>query len=108
MPAKTSEAAGLKIYVQKCAVCHGLDGQGRYASGTYYRPALWGDHSFDQKAGMYKTSTLAAFAHANMPLGSGGLLTVQEAADVATYIHKQKRPVGQKDPPTPPNNRGCP
>ncbi|MDQ2854909.1 MAG: hypothetical protein M3R68_01160, partial [Acidobacteriota bacterium] len=30
---------GQKTFVQKCAVCHGIDGQGRYENNSYYRPA---------------------------------------------------------------------
>lgn len=92
-PTKTSPSRGGEIYLQKCAFCHGADGQGRYESGTYYRPALWGDHSFNQQAGMYsKPDYLPAFLKANMPFGSGGELTDQEAWDLAAYIKEQKRP----------------
>jgi cytochrome c len=41
---------------------------------------------------MAKTEMLAKFIKANMPLGSGGLLTDQEAWDVATFIDGQCRP----------------
>lgn len=67
---------------QQCAVCHREDGQGRYDSNVYYRPALWGPHSFNQTAGMFSDPAgLAAFVRWNMPLGAGGLLTDQEAWD---------------------------
>lgn len=87
-------ASGRTIFHQKCAFCHGEDGQGRYGwSGRqYYRPALWGNDSFNRGAGMETTSTLAAFVHANMPFGSGGELTEREAWDLATYIEGQPRP----------------
>ncbi|AEE53859.1 c-type cytochrome [Haliscomenobacter hydrossis] len=63
---------GKAIFVQKCAFCHGKDGQGRYGSNVYYRPALWGSHSFNKSAGFYAYPELmAAFIHGNMPLGSG-------------------------------------
>lgn len=88
---------GREIFEQKCAFCHNADGQGRYESNTYYRPALWGQHSFNQQAGMADTSKLAAFIHANMPLGSGGVLTAQEAWDLATWIDGQERPPGKRD-----------
>lgn len=84
---------GQKVFVQKCAVCHRLDGQGRYESDTYYRPALWGPHSFNQSAGMFSTpQDLAQFVRWNMPLGAGGALTDQEAWDVEAYIHSKPRP----------------
>lgn len=84
---------GKKIFLQKCAFCHQRDGQGRYASNTYYRPALWGAHSYNQSAGFYgHVDWLAAFIHGNMPLGSGGVLTAQEATDLAYYIKGKPRP----------------
>ena len=84
---------GQKVFVQKCAVCHRLDGQGRYESDTYYRPVLWGPHSFNQSAGMFSTpQDLAQFVRWNMPFGAGGALTDQEAWDVEAYIHSKPRP----------------
>lgn len=85
---------GKEIFLQKCAFCHQRDGQGRYASNTYYRPALWGAQSYNQSAGFYgHVDWLAAFIHGNMPLGSGGELTAQEATDLAYYIKGKPRPV---------------
>jgi cytochrome c len=85
--------AGQQVFIQKCAVCHGLDGQGRYESNTYFRPALWGPHSFNQAAGMFSDpSFLAAFVRWNMPLMAGGELTDQEAWDVEAFIHSKDRP----------------
>jgi cytochrome c len=84
--------AGEATFRQKCAVCHRLDGQGRYEKG-YYRPALWGPHSFNKKAGMFTDpAMLAQFVSWNMPLGAGGLLTDQEAWDVTAFIEAQGRP----------------
>jgi cytochrome c len=87
---------GKKIFLQKCAFCHGNDGQGRYLSDTYYRPALWGKHSFNARAGMAKPATFAAFIHGNMPFGSGGELTAQEAWDIASFVDAQERPEGKR------------
>ncbi|MCY1017963.1 c-type cytochrome [Pyxidicoccus sp. MSG2] len=93
IPTLTGDASrGRGVFQQKCAVCHGSDGQGRYPDGTYYRPALWGPNSFNAQAGMGNPSLSAPFVHANMPLGSGGLLTVEEAWDVAAFIDSQPRP----------------
>lgn len=95
-------ANGQKTFVQKCAVCHGLDGQGRYEGNTYFRPALWGPHSFNKAAGMFgDPEFLAAFARWNMPLMAGGLLTDQEAWDVEAYIDSQPRPAAPTPTPTP-------
>ena len=83
---------GQTLYQQKCIFCHNTEGQGRYLEGFYFRPALWGHGSFPSRAGMADTETLAAFIKANMPLGSGGMLTEQEAWDLASYVESQKRP----------------
>lgn len=91
-------ANGASIYLQKCAFCHGADGQGRYESNSYFRPALWGNHSFNAKAGMDSANDLAPFLYGNMPLGSGGELTKQEAMDLACYIDGQNRPAGSPPP----------
>jgi cytochrome c len=86
---------GRATFLQKCAFCHGADGQGRYESNTYFRPALWGPHSFDSEAGMAKPAMFAPFVHANMPHRSGGELTAQEAWDLAAFVDGQKRPGGK-------------
>ncbi len=84
--------SGQATFVQKCAVCHESDGQGRYTQG-YFRPALWGPHSFSKKAGMFGIrELLAQFLSWNMPFGSGGQLTDQEAWDLAAYIDSHSRP----------------
>lgn len=101
-----SAVSGKAIFQQKCAVCHRLDGQGRYEEGIYYRPALWGPHSFNKSAGMFSTpSMLAAFLRWNMPLGAGGLLTDQEAWDVQAYVDSQPRPVQSPTPTPTPSTR---
>ncbi|HPG63128.1 MAG TPA: c-type cytochrome [Casimicrobium sp.] len=87
-------ARGGQIYVQKCAFCHGKNGEGRYQDNTYYRPALWGNQSFNSSAGMNSASDLAPFIYGNMPLHSGGEISTQEAFDLACYIDSQPRPKG--------------
>jgi cytochrome c len=84
---------GSQVFAQKCAVCHNIAGQGRYLGGVYFRPALWGEQSFNFAAGMFTNpSFLASFIKNNMPYGSGGVLTDQEAWDAATFIHGMPRP----------------
>ena len=90
---------GQTTFQQKCAFCHNSEGQGRYASNTYFRPALWGNQSYPSQAGMGKPEKLARFIRWNMPYGSGGLLTDQEAQDIACYIDSQPRP-GKTSSPT--------
>ncbi len=86
---------GESIFLQKCSVCHGEDGQGRFGNDhkTYFRPPLWGPHSFNQSSGMgRKLVKLAGFIRWNMPLDHGGVVANQEAWDLATYIDSQWRP----------------
>lgn len=84
---------GARIYAQKCALCHGDEGQGSYAaSGAMIYPPLWGPRSFNIGAGMARLNTAAAFVKANMPFGQGNSLTDQEAFDVAVFFTRQPRP----------------
>ena len=85
-------STGKDIFQQKCAFCHKNDGQGHYASDTYFRPALWGNNSYNADSGLGGAATLAKFLRWNMPYTSGGLLTDQEAQDIACYIDEQARP----------------
>jgi thiosulfate dehydrogenase len=80
-------AAGAKLYSAQCAKCHGADGAGRSSAGI---PPLWGSASFNDGAGM--NHKMPAFVKANMPLGSGGTLSDQEAADVSAYVLSHARP----------------
>jgi thiosulfate dehydrogenase len=79
-------AKGKRVFVEKCAPCHGTVGQ-----GTGIAPPLWGNDSFNDGAGMHKPQTLAAFAEENMPKGNPDL-TVADALDVAAFVAKQPRP----------------
>ncbi|MBT9567831.1 MAG: c-type cytochrome [Thiobacillus sp.] len=83
---------GQKLFETNCAICHGSDGQGTQVKGRYVFPPLWGKNSFNGGAGMSKDHNAAGFIKANMPLGQGGLLTDQEAWDVAKYMNSHSRP----------------
>ena len=78
---------GNRLFTAKCAVCHGVDGQ-----GTAVAPPLWGPQSFNNGAGMARVPTLAAFIRQNMPRDQGGTLTEDEAFDVAVFVTSQPRP----------------
>lgn len=91
---------GDSLYGSHCVVCHRPDGAGERngypgdAQG-YLHPPVWGPDSFNAAAGMHRLATLAAFIHANMPLGAsleGPMLTEQDAWDIAAYIEAQPRP----------------
>ncbi len=92
-----SAERGKSIYASRCAVCHGLDGQGvRRANNVGYQfPPLWGRDSWGGGSPFSKLDVAAAFIKGNMPLGRAYSLSDQEAFDVAFYIGQQTRP---KDP----------
>ena len=92
-PAKQADfKRGLKVYTDNCLICHGKNGQGTLSDGEHIFPPLWGKDSFNWGAGMHRVNTAAAFIRANMPLGKGGSLSVQDAWDVAYYINSHERP----------------
>jgi len=77
---------GKKLYQEKCADCHGNDGQG-YEDN----PPVWGNRSFNCGAGLAHPHKLATWLLANMPLDDANL-SVNEAVDIAIYIDAQVRP----------------
>lgn len=88
---------GKSLYAQKCASCHGAEGGGlKLPAGNYIFPPLWGDHAFNDGAGMARTSTAAAFIRYKMPEGAAGSLTDQEALDIAAFFTQQPRPIYKK------------
>ena len=85
---------GRALFAQRCAACHGTEGEGRYGSNTYYRPALWGAQSFNNLAGLgAKPEKMAGFLKHNMPFGSGGSLSLQESWDLTAFVVAQPRPL---------------
>ncbi|HET6804070.1 MAG TPA: c-type cytochrome [Frateuria sp.] len=92
-PARPADyARGQAVFQRDCALCHGADGQGQKVAGAYVFPPLWGSDSFNWGAGMHELDKAAAFIKANMPLGRGGLLSDQEAWDVAMFMDAHERP----------------
>ncbi|VDG98405.1 putative bifunctional cbb3-type cytochrome c oxidase subunit II/cytochrome c [Lysinibacillus sphaericus] len=84
-----SVADGEKVYQQSCATCHAGDGSG---TGSNTGPALWGDGSFNDGAGIARLTKMAGYVHNNMPVGNPGSLSDQEVADVSAFILSQDRP----------------
>lgn len=90
-------ARGAKVFTAKCMSCHDADGQGKKNSDglTYQYPPLWGEHSFNIGAGLYRLSRFAGYVKNNMPQGAtyeNPQLTNEEAWDVAAYVNSQQRP----------------
>ncbi|MGY0041336.1 c-type cytochrome [Pedobacter sp. NJ-S-72] len=66
---------GKVLYASKCVSCHGAHGEGIPSAnrGTYTYPPLWGEHSYNDAAGMYRLSNFAGFVKNNMPFGANFL-----------------------------------
>lgn len=88
---------GKTIYERQCVTCHMIDGQGvMKADGSgYIYPPLWGEHSYNEGAGLFRMSRFAGYVRANMPFGAtyeNPILTDEEAWDVAAYVNSLDRP----------------
>ncbi len=88
---------GEGVFVSKCRSCHGSRGEGLLSADktSFIYPPLWGKHSYNDGAGMFRISNLAGFVKNNMPFGvtyQNPQLTDVEAWNVAAYINSQPRP----------------
>lgn len=88
---------GKMIFLTKCILCHRENGGGvkNADSATYLYPPLWGPHSYNTGAGLYRLSRFAGFVKNSMPFGSSHdkpQLTNEEAWDVAAFVNSQPRP----------------
>jgi len=90
-----SVEAGRVVYLDKCQICHGGDGQGLQATADlekgYVFPPLWGPDSFNNGAGMTRVLTAARFIKARMPFGQPDL-TSDKAYDVSAFVNSHPRP----------------
>ncbi|MFP7721888.1 c-type cytochrome [Lysobacter sp. A3-1-A15] len=91
-PSAPDFSRGQAVFDANCAICHGADGQGQQVDGRFVFPPLWGPESYNWGAGMHQLDNAAAFIQANMPLGKGGTLSLQDAWDVALYMNGHERP----------------
>ena len=83
--------AGEELFEKKnCMTCHGSDGSG---TGANSGPALWGDNSFNDGAGLGRLTKMTGYIQNNMPIGDEYDLSDQEAVDLAAFILSQDRPV---------------
>ena len=91
-------AAGKIAFMKHCIACHGSDGQGKLNEDkiTYLYPPLWGPHSYNVSAGLYRLSRFAGFIKSNMPnlISSHDkpTLTDEEAWDIAAFVNSMPRP----------------
>lgn len=88
---------GAVVYSSKCQSCHMADGKGQLnPDGTEYSfPPLWGPHSYNDGAGLYRLSNFARYVKYNMPQGvqhTAPQLSDEEAWDVAAFVNSQARP----------------
>jgi hypothetical protein len=70
------DSGGEKLYAERCASCHGADGQG---TPTEYPHPLVGERSVGQ---------LARLIQKTMPADDPGSLSAEEAAQVAEFVHQ--------------------
>ena len=83
---KPNPINGKEVYDQKCAACHGDNGE-----GTQIAPPLWGKDSFNDGASMAQQAYFASFTRKFMPRGNPRL-TEEESIDVAAFATGQPRP----------------
>lgn len=89
---------GRLVYTSKCQSCHGAAGEGQVDldGRSFAIPPAWGNHSYNDGAGLYRLSNFASFVKNNMPFGQAShgnqMLSLEEAWDVAAFVNSQQRP----------------
>lgn len=89
---------GRLVYQARCQSCHQENGEGVLAMDKkeYIYPPLWGIHSYNTGAGLFRLSGFAGYVKMNMPFGvtyQKPLLSDEEAWHVAAYVNSMPRPV---------------
>jgi len=93
-----SPEKGQVVYTAKCQSCHGANGEGLMAADakSYTYPPLWGEHSYNIGAGLFRLSRFAGYVRDNMPLNQAThrapVLTDEESWDVAAFVNSRPRP----------------
>ncbi|MEP6646107.1 MAG: c-type cytochrome [Saprospiraceae bacterium] len=91
-------AQGKKDFETLCVTCHGENGDGLLKPDqvTYFYPPLWGPHSYNTAAGIYRMSRMAGYIKMNMPFArtirEKAVLTDEQAWDIAAYVNSRPRP----------------
>ncbi len=89
---------GQIIYTSKCQICHGNNGQGQLLANNqeYAYPPVWGEHSYNDGAGLFRISNLAGYIKNNMPFlqtsHENPVLSDEQCWDLASYINSKPRP----------------
>jgi len=82
---------GEAIYNDRCATCHGPDGQGVQIGDKIAGP-LWGPRSWNDGAGAARVYTLAGMIRYSMPYLDPGNISDADAQHVAAFIDSKPRP----------------
>lgn len=99
-PRPADPVRGKTVFDENCAVCHGVDGEGVWDANAkkYIYPAVWGQYSFNNGAGMYRLRTAVGFIKGNMPFGWANptdtthQLSTEDAWDSMAYVISNNRP----------------
>ena len=89
---------GQIVYTAQCQSCHGANGEGQFTLDEleYAYPPLWGPHSYNDGAGLFRISNFAGYVKNNMPYlltsHAAPKLTEEECWDVAAFVNSQPRP----------------
>ncbi len=82
---------GEGLFKEKCASCHGAEGQG-VAIGDKKPGPLWGPDSWNDGAGAARVYTLAGMIRYSMPYLDPGSLSDEDAQELAAFIDSRPRP----------------
>jgi thiosulfate dehydrogenase len=88
---KLDRTKGEAIYKERCATCHGPDGQGVQIGDKIAGP-LWGPRSWNDGAGAARVYTLAGMIRYSMPYLDPGNISDADAQQVAAFIDSKPRP----------------
>lgn len=88
---------GKVVYLKHCVECHGNSSEGELEdNGIEWKyPPVFGAHSYNIGAGLYRLSKFASFVKYNMPYGityDEPVLTDEEAWDVAAFVNSMPHP----------------
>lgn len=86
---RASAKEGEELYKHHCMKCHAADGDGIDSMNT---PALWGENSFNDGAGMSRNTMATGFIQHAMPKDDPGSLSEHDAAAIAKFINSHDRP----------------